>query len=137
MAATARVIWLCACVRYCRPRGWCLSVSLAFFVFHMVQSPLCWRASYALGHPKQRKCKFVALFWMSQWTACSPAWRILYHVTASCKGSIQSKSMNSHEGTCRCNMSLGHVPATFSCVCGCCDFVPATYPCYASLLNIP
>ena len=34
LAATARVIWLCACVRYCRPRGWCLSVSLAFFVFH-------------------------------------------------------------------------------------------------------
>ena len=30
----------------------------------------------------------VALFWMSQWTACSPAWRILYHVTASCKGPI-------------------------------------------------
>ena len=30
----------------------------------------------------------VALFWMSQWTACSPAWRILYHVTASCKGTI-------------------------------------------------
>ena len=30
----ARVIWLCACVRYCRPRGWCLSVSFAFFVFH-------------------------------------------------------------------------------------------------------
>ena len=28
------VIWLCACVRYCRLRGWCLSVSLAFFVFH-------------------------------------------------------------------------------------------------------
>ena len=48
----------------------------------------------------------------------------------------ESKSMNSHEGTCRCNMSLGHVPATFSCVCGCCDFVPATCPCYASLLNI-
>ena len=30
----------------------------------------------------------VTLFWMSQWTACSPAWRILYHVTASCKGPI-------------------------------------------------
>ena len=30
----------------------------------------------------------VALFWMSQWTACSPAWRILYHVTASYKGPI-------------------------------------------------
>ena len=27
MAATARVIWLCACVRYCRPQGWCLSVT--------------------------------------------------------------------------------------------------------------
>ena len=32
----------------------------------------------------------VALFWMSQWTACSPAWRILYHVTASRKGPIGS-----------------------------------------------
>ena len=31
----------------------------------------------------------VALFWISQWTACSPAWRILYHVTASCKGPIE------------------------------------------------
>ena len=31
----------------------------------------------------------VALFWMSQWTACSPAWRILYHVTASCKGPVK------------------------------------------------
>ena len=31
----------------------------------------------------------VALFWMSQWTTCSPAWRILYHVTASCKGPIK------------------------------------------------
>ena len=27
-----------------------------------------------------------SLFWMSQCVACSPAWRILYHVTASCKG---------------------------------------------------
>ena len=34
----------------------------------------------------------VALFWMSQWTACSPAWRILYHVTASCKGPLQRRS---------------------------------------------
>ena len=31
----------------------------------------------------------VALSWMSQWTACSPAWRILHHVTASCKGPIE------------------------------------------------
>ena len=27
----------------------------------MVQNPPCWRASYALGHPKQRKCKFVLM----------------------------------------------------------------------------
>ena len=25
---------------------------------HMVQNPSCWRASYTLGHPKQRKFKF-------------------------------------------------------------------------------
>ena len=29
-------------------------------------------------------------------------------------------------GDSRCNTSLGYVPATFSCVCKCCDFVPAT-----------
>ena len=28
---------------------------------HMVQNPPCWRASYVLGHPKQRKCKFVLM----------------------------------------------------------------------------
>ena len=28
---------------------------------HMVQNPPCWRASYALGHPKQRKWKFVLI----------------------------------------------------------------------------
>ena len=31
---------------------------------------------------------------MSQWTACSPAWRILYHVTASCKGPIRIKQQH-------------------------------------------
>ena len=30
-----------------------------------------------------------SLFWMSQCVACSPAWWILYHVTASCKGPIK------------------------------------------------
>ena len=40
------------------------------------------------------------------------------------------KSISSHEGTCRFNISLKHVPATFSCVCTCCDLVPATRPCY-------
>ena len=29
-----------------------------------------------------------SLFWMSQCVACSPAWWILYHMTASCKGPI-------------------------------------------------
>ena len=28
---------------------------------HMVQNPPCWRASYALGHPQQRNCKFVLM----------------------------------------------------------------------------
>ena len=46
------------------------------------------------------------------------------------------KSISSHEGTCRCKISLGHVPATFSCVCKCCDFVPATCPRYTSLLPV-
>ena len=46
------------------------------------------------------------------------------------------KSISLHEGTCRCNISLGHVLATFSCVCKCCDFVPATCPCYTSLLHV-
>ena len=46
------------------------------------------------------------------------------------------KSISLHEGTCCCNISLGHVPAAFSCVCKCCDFVPATCPCYKSLLHV-
>ena len=28
---------------------------------YMVQHPPYWRASYALGHPQQRKCKFVLM----------------------------------------------------------------------------
>ena len=28
---------------------------------HMVQNPPCWRASYVLGHPQQRKCNFVLM----------------------------------------------------------------------------
>ena len=46
------------------------------------------------------------------------------------------KSISLHEGTCRCNISLRHVPATFSCVCKCCNFVPATCPRYTSLLHV-
>ena len=42
------------------------------------------------------------------------------------------KTISSHEGTCCCNISLKHVPATFSCVRTCCDFVPATRPCLMS-----
>ena len=59
---------------------------------HMVQNAPCWRASYELGHPQQRKCKFVLM--KSLCSGCPSgqlalsAWRILYHVTASCKGSI-------------------------------------------------
>ena len=46
------------------------------------------------------------------------------------------KSISSHEGTRRCNISLKHVPATPSSVCACCDFVPATRPGYTSLLHV-
>ena len=46
------------------------------------------------------------------------------------------RAVSSHEGTCRWNISLGHVAATFSCVCKCCDFVPATCPRYTSLLHV-
>ena len=47
-----------------------------------------------------------------------------------------TRAVSSHHGTCRSNRSLGHVPATFSCVCKCCDFVPATCPRYTSLLHV-
>ena len=30
----------------------------------------------------------------------------------------------------------GTCSATFSCVCKCCDFVPATFACHTSLLNV-
>ena len=64
---------------------------------HMVQNPPCWRASCPLGHPEQKglhQDKFAfPLFWMSQCVACSPAWWILYHVTASCKGPIALSSL--------------------------------------------
>ena len=47
------------------------------------------------------------------------------------------KSISSHEGhVASCNISLGHVPATFSSVCTCCDFVSATCPRYTSLLHV-
>ena len=42
-------------------------------------------------------------------------------------------SISSHEETCRCNMSLRHVPATFSRVCKRYDF----FLCYTSLLHFP
>ena len=31
----------------------------------------------------------VALFWLSQWAVCSPAWRFLYHVIVNCKEPIE------------------------------------------------
>ena len=37
------------------------------------------------------------------------------------------------DATYRFNISLKHVPATFSCVCKCCNFVSATYPRYTTL----
>ena len=39
-------------------------------------------------------------------------------------------------GTRRYNISLKHVPATFSCVCKCCDFVPATCPRCTTVMRV-
>lgn len=41
---------------------------------------------------------------------------------------VSLKSTTTHGETCRCNMTPGHVPATFSYVCTSCDFVPAARP---------
>ena len=46
---------------YCRFTLLCLCNGPFAAGGHMVQNPPCWRASYALGHPKQRKCKFVLM----------------------------------------------------------------------------
>ena len=54
---------------------------------HMVQNPPCWRASYALGHPKQRKCKFALM--KSLCSGCPSGQLALQH-GASCKGPIVS-----------------------------------------------
>ena len=56
------------------------------------------------------------------------------------------KSITSHKGTCRCNISPKHVPAQFSRLCTCCDFklsllhvpaihIPAKCLCNMSLLH--
>ena len=42
-----------------------------------VQNPPCWRASYALGHPKQRKFKFVLM--KSLCSGCPSAQLALQH----------------------------------------------------------
>ena len=60
----------------------------------------------------------------TSWTSCD-----IMHARGQNCSKIrvdEKKSMDSHEGTCRCNMSLGHINATFSCMWGCYDFVPGT-----------
>ena len=47
MATTARVIWLCECVKYWPDRGLVLTVSLAFMLFLFSTSFPCWQFS---GH---------------------------------------------------------------------------------------
>ena len=47
------------------------------------------------GTKRLHQDKFAfSLLWMSQCVACSPAWWILYHVTASCKGPIPDNNNN-------------------------------------------
>ncbi len=47
------------------------------------------------------------------------------------------KLFSTHEGMCRCDMFLGHVPATVTCVCTHFVFAAATCPRYTSLLHVP
>ena len=54
MVATARVIWLCACVRFWQIVGWCLSVSLAFNVELY--------DGWLVKNNNTKKCLFVSLF---------------------------------------------------------------------------
>jgi hypothetical protein len=35
-------------------------------------------------------------------------------------------AISGYNGPCHCNINKGHVPATFSCVCTHCDFIPGT-----------
>ena len=64
------------------------------------------------GRSKTKKIQIwlgeVALFCMSQWVACVPAWWILYHVTVSCKWSIDSQygSLTRERSTLRRKTSL-------------------------------
>ena len=57
---------------------------------HMVEEPPYWRANCALRHLKQGKFKLrcFVLDVPAQCVICSPEWRFLYHLIASCKGPI-------------------------------------------------
>ena len=46
------------------------------------------------------------------------------------------KGTSLHQGTCHCNISPEHVPATFSCVCVC-KYMLWSCSCYMSLPNVP
>ena len=60
-----------------------------------------------------------------------------YFVLATCPMKFKKLNFMGHvAGTCRCNESLKRVPATFSCVCTCCDFVPATCPRHTTLTHV-
>jgi hypothetical protein len=43
-------------------------------------------------------------------------------------------TISGHDGTCRCSINQGYIPATFPCVCTHCDFIPGTCLCYNILL---
>ena len=66
----------------------------AFYTNFMgpLQLAVTWYKIHHAGEQATHCLNKVALSCMSQWSACSPAWRILYHVTASCKGPIEENS---------------------------------------------
>ena len=105
--------WLILCVRD-RPQGKTRNLSAIFTIFS-------WRIIL-------NRFSFDGRHFTSRMQCLKACWALLKLFTM--------RAVSSHEGTCRCNISLGHVPATFSCVCKCCDFVPATCPRYTSLLHV-
>ena len=56
-------------------------------IHHAGEQAVHWDIQNKATSIHQAKVAF-SLFWMSQCVACSPAWWILYRVTASCKGPI-------------------------------------------------
>ena len=71
-AATARVIWLCASVRYCKPRGWWLTCVPSFFCLL-----ICFSLFYPSENKRRYKLSDVAQVCSEQLSAETIHWLLL------------------------------------------------------------